>query len=256
MDALSMAAPSSTTRGSDRLTFDEHELRPAGRIRTALATLSEAYDYAHDLDANPWDFAIEIANLRRLHLTNSDLRWLVGRGYIEHGIEVTVGGDGERTFQHPSRLMCSKRTCFVLTPLGAAWLHDSTLVDDVSANRAEPFAAVELPGPPALAIAAPPPPRWDCNRQELRVGTSVVRRFKIPSACEETILAAFEETHWGARIDDPLPPAGDAASKWRLQQTVEALNRQQRPPLIRFYCDAAASGVMWEFLRVDFASRA
>ncbi len=243
MDALSMAAGAS--RVSDRLAVDEQELRPAGRIQAALAVLSEAYVYALDLDSNPWDFAIEIPNLRRFNLTNSDLRWLVGRGYVEFGVEVTTPSQAVRTFRRPSRLMFSKRSCFVLTSLGAAWFQELSRQGEPPAGATGVTSAEDLP---SLTIAVPSLPTWDRNRQELRVGTTIVRRFKIPSVPEETVLAAFEEFSWPAYIDDPLPSLEKSSSKWRLQRTIEALNHQQRPPLIRFSCDGTARGVLWEYV--------
>ncbi|HEX5445624.1 MAG TPA: hypothetical protein VFW87_17485 [Pirellulales bacterium] len=248
MDALSMAAldpPSVPSRLAG-----ESELSP--RLRAALAILLQAHDYARDLEGNPWDFATEIANLRRLKLSNSDFRWLVGRGYVDHGIEVSLGSDLERRFQHPGRLLFSKKTCFVLTPAGAALA--SELARGANGVRlAESLAASD---PPRLAIAEPPrprPPHWDCNRQELRVGSSVVKQFKIPSDAEQTILAAFEEMHWPVRIDDPLPQANDS-SRWRLQQAIEALNQNQKHALIRFVGDGTGRGVLWEFRGENAAS--
>lgn len=249
MDALSMATSPGPSPVSDSLTIDEHELRPAARIRAALAALSEAYDYALDLDTTPWDFALELSNLRRQNVTNSDLRWLTGRGYVEHGVEVTVTGDAERTFQHASGLTFSRRTCFVLTPSGAVWLRELSRTGGPENMPAKLPAVTDKPAVPPLSIAAPPSPKWDRNRQELRVGSLVLRQFKIPSADEETILAAFEETAWCGHIDDPLPAETAPNPKWRLQQTIDALNRQQRPALIRFSADNASLGVQWEYLR-------
>src|SRR4029079_13652789 len=47
-------------------------------------------------------------------------------------------------------------------------------------------------------------PTWDRDRQELRVGNVVVKRFKIPSFGPEVLLAAFEEKQWPSYIADPL----------------------------------------------------
>jgi hypothetical protein len=257
MDALNMAAvnppdPSHArvhSKGPDKL---ENDLPP--RLRAALAMLGEAHDYARDLNANAWDFATEIAALRGLKLSNSDFRWLVGRGLVEHGVEATLGGAGERTFQHPPRLVLSKRTCFVLTPLGAELAQRLARGEGLQ-SVAEPRAAASLP---ALSIASPPgppTPKWDRNRRELRVGSTVVKQFKIPSLAEETILAAFEEAHWAERIDDPLPCNDEPSSKWRLQAAIEALNRSQKQPLVRFLGDGAGRQVRWEYSDGEAATR-
>jgi hypothetical protein len=249
MDALNMAAINPAAARAAEPSFDPHPGRLSPRMVTALALLRESYEYAHDLDSSPWDFAIEIAALRRLKLSNSDLRWLAARGYVEHGVEVTLAGDPERSFQHPGRLLFNRKTCFVLSRSGAALAQQ--LAGDGRSLALSPNGAVD---PPALVIAAPTAaqmPHWDRDRQELRVGGTVVRRFKIPAIAQETILAAFEESHWSARIDDPLPPDGEP--RWRLQQAIEGLNRHQRPALVRFLGDGAGRGIVWEFCEAEAA---
>ncbi len=86
-------------------------------------------------------------------------------------------------------------------------------------------------------------PKWDRNRLELRIGSAVVRQFKIPAANEEVLLAAFEEHGWPPEIANPLPTATPPAC---LQQTVEALNRRQKKQLIRFLA-VADNLVAWQF---------
>ncbi len=92
----------------------------APRIRAAILALLEAHEYGQDLDRTDWDFALEIGSLRQMNLSNSDLRWLVGRGVIDHAVEVTGPGDLERSFRQSSRLLFFRRTCFVITPQGIA----------------------------------------------------------------------------------------------------------------------------------------
>jgi hypothetical protein len=255
MDALNMAAvnPPDPSRATIRSAGNEPVDGPlAPRLKAALGVLCHAHDYARDLNANPWDFATEISALRRLELSNSDLRWLVGRGLVEHGIEVTLGGAPERTFQHPPRLVLSKKTRFVLTTLGAELARRLA--------RGEALTALVETRPatdhPALSIASPPgppAPKWDRNRRELRIGLTVVKQFKIPSLGEETILAAFEEAHWAGRIDDPFPDDEEPSAKWRLQEAIEALNRNQKKPLVRFLGDGAGRGVRWEYAEAEAA---
>jgi hypothetical protein len=88
-------------------------------------------------------------------------------------------------------------------------------------------------------------PKWDRDRQELRLGDVVVKQFKVPAVNQERILAAFEEEGWPVRIDDPLPPATDQDPKARLHDTIVSLNRNQKHPLIRFYGDGTGQGVRW-----------
>ena len=90
-------------------------------------------------------------------------------------------------------------------------------------------------------------PKWDRLRQELKVGTVVVKRFKVPAASQETILEAFEEEAWPPRIDDPLSPRNDQLPKRRLQETIRSLNRNQKSPLLHFLGDGSGEGILWRY---------
>src|SRR5262249_1221799 len=91
-------------------------------------------------------------------------------------------------------------------------------------------------------------PKWDRDCQELRIGQAVVRQFKVASAFEEMILAAFEELHWPRRIAKPLPPEGDNGLSRRLQGAVDALNRRQKWAVIQFAVEGDAAGINWQFV--------
>ena len=87
-------------------------------MQAALAALLEAHDYVRDLDGSIWEFAIEMAAMRRLGVSTSDLRWLIGRGLVDHAVETTRAGDALRRFRKPPRPTFSKRSCFILTSGG------------------------------------------------------------------------------------------------------------------------------------------
>ena len=89
-------------------------------------------------------------------------------------------------------------------------------------------------------------PRWDCDRQELRLEEKLVKHFKTPAPNQELILATFEEIGWPIHIDDPLPPGRFHDPKRRLHDTINALNRHQIEPLVRFIGDGHGEGVRWE----------
>lgn len=216
------------------------------RLCAALQEFLKALDYAHDLRANAWDFAIELSWLRRLKLSNSDVRWMVGRGLVSYALETTAPGDVERSFTQPARLIFCKRTCFTLTPKGAALGREICASSGPYPHR-EDLETVEPPRLTLVAAVKAPVPKWDRDRQELRVGDVVVKRFRVPAASQEAILAAFEEENWPTRIDDPLPPRSDQSPKRRLQETIKSLNRNQKHALIRFQGDGSAQGVIWEY---------
>ncbi len=210
------------------------------RIDTVLETLREALEYARDLNVNRWEFAVEWDILRPFGVTPSDLRWLAGRGLIESGLEVTSPSSPQRSFQPCQQLVISQRSCFVLTDAG----------EELLANGRPPGSSrlVDLDWP---SIAAPAEdslkvtlPLWDHDRLELRWGATVLRQFKLPSADEERVLAAFEERGWPHRVGSPLP---EDAGGLRLVDCVASLNWRQRRPLLRFGCSEERREVTWEF---------
>ncbi len=91
-------------------------------------------------------------------------------------------------------------------------------------------------------------PHWDCDRHELIVSGSVVKRFRWPAANQETILGVFEEEHWPSRIDDPLPRTNGLDPKRRLADTIKCLNRNQHSNLLKFRGDGTGEGVLWDIL--------
>jgi hypothetical protein len=207
------------------------------RFQAGLSILLEAYDYACQLQRPAWDFAVEIHCLRSAGLTNSDLRWLSCQQLVEHAAEMTRAGQESRDFQPTGPLTFTKSTCFVLTETGVALARQ---------GHVSPNPSAQEPAPPIPTAGLPPVPKWDRERQELRLGKLVVKQFKVPAPNQEIILAAFEEEHWPPRIDDPLPPQPDQDAKRRLHDTINTLNRHQRNPLIHFLGDGTGEGVRWQ----------
>jgi hypothetical protein len=224
-----------------------HSLSPAGEVcsylQIALGLLLEAYDYAHQLERNVWDFAVEIETLRATGLSNSDLRWLQCKGYVVHAAETNPPGQDGRTFRQTGSLTFTKRTCFVLSEAGTVFARQLL---ETRGNRNEPKK--HATAHPVRQSVRPPVPKWDKERQELRLGDVIVKQFKVPAPNQELILASFEEEGWPPRIDDPLPPHPDQDAKRRLHDTIVTLNRHQRHPLIRFLGDGSGQGVRWELL--------
>lgn len=241
------------------------EDRLPGRMQGVLSLLLDAYRYASELDRNVWDFAVEARGLRDVGLTTSDFRWLVCKGFVRHAREVTSLEDDDRSFERIGNLMMSKRTCFVLTEAGAAFAGDA-LTGRLPSCGCPPVAEVWPGGDSADCESSPisgdllitsrrttvdplvstaTVPRWDRDRQELRVGDLLVKQFKVPAPNQEVILAAFEEESWPVRIDDPLPVHPCLAAKRRLHETITSLNRNQKRRLITFSGDGSGQGVRW-----------
>jgi hypothetical protein len=213
------------------------------RIRAALEDLNEGFEFAQNLGREVWDFAIEIDQMQQRGLRTNDLRWLIFKGWVIHGHELTERSSEQRRFTvgGPSRF--DRTSCFILSQAGADLLKRRWM------NILELPAAAPESGKELIL------PKWDEQRQELRVAQYVIKRFKVPAHTQGVILSAFEEESWPARIDDPLPGHPELDRKRRLHNTINALNRNQVHSLIRFLGDGRGQGVRWEFQpRTQFAN--
>lgn len=218
------------------------------RGQEALALLLEAFEYAREVDRELWDFAVEISSLQQAGCTNSEFRWLVCRGFLDHAQETTLVGEPTRAFKRSRGapgLTFRRNTCFVLTETGYRFAK-SSLEIDASRPVTVPFRRRGREDAPADGRSSQP--HWDRDRQELRVGSVVVKQFKVPAVNQERVLAAFEEEGWPVRIDDPLPPLADQDPKRRLHDTINSLNRSQKRKLIRFEGDGSGQGVRWHLI--------
>jgi hypothetical protein len=102
-------------------------------LRAGLAQLWQAYVYAEDAGAALWDFALENDQLYATDMTISDLRWLVAKGFVEHGQETSFYGDSHRSFRSSNGFNFVPTTCFVLTPKGAEFA--GRIVQESAATR-------------------------------------------------------------------------------------------------------------------------
>ncbi len=228
-------APSSDTASASNewtLSVDSPEMLEVGeRLIQAMKKLLRAHRFAIDCNRSRWDFAVEIAELRALSVSNEELRWLIGKGLIDHAEEIP-GDENRRNFNAPSGFTLSKQTCFVLTDIGIQQAQVQIRSAKISARSPEQSQK----------------PCWDLVRHELRLGETLVKKFKWRAANQEAILCAFEEEGWPPHIDDPLPPILDKDPKRRLSDAIKCLNRKQLNTLVRFSGDGTGEGVYWELI--------
>ena len=233
------------------------DVRPPRSTQRAITRLLKANNYAEDTGRNVWEFAVTIAELRRDGVAENELRWLVCRGYIEHADEVVTTGN-ERAYNRHVSLRFGKRSAFVITSAGVAFSREflkgvmhsearggaeaNSFDNALQRTKTQPIANGHL-GSNGSAH-----PKWDRDRRELRIGSKLVKVFKLPSPMQEAILMAFEEEHWPPRIDDPLPGHPDHLPKRRLHDTIKSLNRNQKNNLIRFMGDGTGEGIRWELV--------
>ncbi len=210
-------------------------------LKNGIQRLLQARCFAQDLQCDIWDFAVELPTLEEAGLSANELRWLVCKGFADHARETTAAGDSRRSFQSQNNLALRKRSCFVLTEKG--WTQLGPLeshFDCADSNAGRPVQGSDANGNGRLK------PTWDCHRQEFRLGSQVIKTFKLPSPNQQTILTVFEEEGWPVRIDDPLPPRPDIPAKRRLLDTIKSLNGNQKQRLVRFRGDGRGQGVRWE----------
>ena len=122
------------------------------------------------------------------------------------------------------------------------------LIWKIEARRRE---IVKAPGPAdergRRDTTAPLTPRWDKFERTLYVGPHVIKRFSLPAANQQRILAAFEEEGWPRSVDDPLPPSSTQAPGDRLRETVRALNKNHLiPNKVKFRMDGTGEGVTFD----------
>ena len=145
-------------------------------------------------------------------------------------------------------MVFSDSSCFVLTQSGIEMaskiLHAGRDTDKEPNSMSCDDGAIGIAGQ-ILEFARP---HWDADRHELFVGQIIVKRFRWPAINQATVLSAFEEDGWPARVDDPLPPQPEQDSKRRLHDTIKCLNRNQINQMVRFRGDGTGQGVLWDLV--------
>jgi hypothetical protein len=230
----------------------KHDGEVSSQLQCGLLLLLESSAYAHTLAEDAWEFSVEWPELQRLGLNCNEGRWLIHKGLVHHAREVTSVEDERRRFVPSPNLSLSERTCLVLSEGGcelARRLAESRGTD-LSYAVSGP-TSVHLPhsglGNGAAAVGSQRP-KWDRDRRQLRVGSNIVKEFKVPAMNQEVILAVFEEESWPPKIDDPLPRKSDIDPQRRLHDTINSLNRRQRHQLLHFSADGLAQGIRWELV--------
>lgn len=232
-------------------------------FRAGLAVLWRAYICARDTGANVWDFALRTDKLYEAGMTSSDLRWMVAKGFAEHGQETSSYDDPHRSFHRSNGYSFNNHTCLILTCTGAALaehvFRETTRSPQaiLSARAAGVGQSAALANAPQAACETNTPersalkPRWDSTRRELTLAGLIVKRFRVPERNQETILSVFEEEGWAEHIHDPLPVNQDIDAPTRLHDAINRLNRCQINPLLRFHGDGKGTGVFWDLWKPD-----
>lgn len=227
-------------------------------VRAGLAVLWRAYICAQDTGVNVWDFALRTGRLYEAGVTSSDLRWMVAKGFAEHGQETSGYDDPHRSFRRSNGYFFNNHTCLILTPSGAA-LAEHVFREAARSPHTTFSALAAVAGETATLANAMQAayktnttatsalrPRWDATRRELSLTGLIVKRFRVPARNQETILSVFQEEGWAEHIHDPLPVNHDIDAPTRLHDAINRLNRCQINSLLRFHGDGKGTGVFWE----------
>ncbi|MCO8123829.1 hypothetical protein NHH03_18940 [Stieleria sp. TO1_6] len=216
------------------------------KVEPSMAELFSASLYATDTDSDVWDFAVSIGRLKELGASETDLRWLVKKGYVQHGREITLEGDDGRQFRPTGNLNFSHHTCFVISSIGLqiARSVDLSCPSEISSVRGRHPLVTEAAGP--MGPHHDGRPDWNSELRKLWLNGQLIKRFKWPAVNQEAVLCAFQEENWPERIDDPLTPQPEQDPKRRLADTIKCLNRKQSLRLVHFRGDGTGEGVIWE----------
>jgi len=218
-------------------------------LAVAAMLLIEAANCAKSLGVSQWAFAVELCEFRNAGISLAALRYLARLGFVDYARAIPGAQRDERSFQEMCNATFDDRTCFVLTALGRAVLTGGSF-DPALQSRSDwsegTFARCMVGLPlQSLPTATNLKPSWDADMNRLMFGQVVVKEYRNPAENQRLILTVFEEEGWVRRIDDPLPPKPGVCPKKRLHQTIGALNRSRKNPIIRFAGDGTGRAVLW-----------
>lgn len=223
--------------------FLSQELQRNPHFRAALEQLLEARRGAELLKVDVWALAVELSSLLSSGCTPTQLRLLIGAGYLDHAADVTKPTNMTRSFEPESPMKFGPQTCFVLTEAGIKLLQ-STPLPSPQEDHGKPTGTPSANG----QAKQRPNPIWDAETRELRVEGQVLKRFRRPAPILELVLASFQEMGWPAHLDDPMSPVHEIVPEERLRDTVRRLNACQEPHRICFESDGLGAGIRWSLV--------
>lgn len=241
---MNLLSSQETVRGA-ALSIDD------ARQIAALEMLWHAHRYALLANSDSWEFAVEIDELRRARISNSDLRWLLSQDHVAHAVETTASGS-KRKFRRIASNAISERSCFVIAESGVALLASIHAARASSGSHAivSPTFTKVLHCPDEeknnVDFAIGVKPFWDSARRQLSMDGKIVKCFRSPAPNQQLILDAFQANEWARLIHDPLPNRPAHCPKRRLHDAIKFLNRHHLCRSIRFGGDGSGRGVLWE----------
>jgi hypothetical protein len=197
---------------------DRHE--GDSRLKAGLNLLLDGYLYARELGRDRWEFAVEIAFLHAAGLNNNDLRWLVGKGFVKHALEVTAKDKVPRISHRVGRLALPSGSCFVLTDTGVEFARQILAAPEPVPSKSRPQSRLK-----DGSKTREDQPHWDSVTHTLFWRGRLVKHFKHEAPYQEAILEAFQSCNWSRYVVVMLPREEGVNSKERLREAVKNLNR-------------------------------
>jgi hypothetical protein len=199
----------------------------------ALSHLLEAFQTAQELGDHPSAFACQLETLTAIGISETTLRWLGAKGFLDHHLEVTKPSQKRRRFRRSDNFRFCSDSCFRLTKSGVAFAESLA-----SRNR--------LPLKPADKKRRRIHPHYDAHNRILFFKGRKVKELRVPAPNQELILKSFEEVNWREHMHDPLPPRANVNAKQRLHDTIKRLNRSHLFRAIHFEGDGTGCGIRWK----------
>ena len=231
------------TSSLNRSRLSAHSMICKPALSQCMEGLLRSFQYAQDVDADLWEFALKSDELIGGCLNKSDLRWLVVKGFMEHRYELSVSEDFVRLFSDPVLGEITEHSCFVITASGIQMMKEARNYKASFLSEPKSLEKELWEGPRIVTGGIPV---WHPDVRELRFGGELVKQYRVPARNQELILEIFEEDGWPTHIDDPLPPSRDVDSRSRLQNAIQRLNQKQLNPALRFRGNGNGNGVYWE----------
>jgi hypothetical protein len=200
-------------------------------VSAVLRLLWGAY---HQADAGDrWQYAVRLAELGRVGVTEADLRQMIGQKLVECREETTADHSKRRRFRTWRGPAIPTRSCFVLSEAGAR------VASELTGDRAAPAKA-------ASATDAPSGDERDGVRV-LRWGGRA-KPFVQEAKNQTTVLKAFQAGGWPEWIPNPLPPDPEIPRRRKLLTTVKNLNRALKGWPLSFRAGTKKDLIGWERL--------
>lgn len=175
-----------------------------------------------------------------LDLADALVDALAAMGCIEGG-EFVPGASARRSRVGPASVDGGPFRCWLLTEVGAAALNDHLGNAPIATKGLEAVSHLA-----AAFLRLAERPLWNEKQGELWWRGQLIKPFKRHAVDQRCLLRAFQAAGWVNRIHDPLPVQSKKSPKKHLHDTIQSLNRGQKPLRPRFRGDGTGRGIRWE----------